>query len=173
MKKRDEKRRSELYNRLFSIVKRLDYYEEIYPDTEIYQDNRLEQTLINDLQRLEEIFFDSDIQKNIKVILKIEKKIREYEMLTSDEIKAALCARDRLYLMSINKAKDIREISQEEYSKFYAEIKQSLKFVIVKNIRMICICDNYRIAARTSRNNDNLKIYLDIINKNLRQPLEL
>lgn len=172
MKKRDEKRRKELYKKLSSVVKKLDYYEEIYPDTEISQDNRLIQSSINDLQQLSEDFYSSDVQKYISVILDIERSITEYEILTYNEIQEALYARDRLYLMSMQEVKNMCEISQKECFKFYMKIKQSIQFAIVKNIRIICICDDYRIVAKTKRNNDNLKIYLDIINKNL-EPLEL
>ncbi len=172
MKKRDEKRRKELYKKLSSVVKKLDYYEEIYPDTEISQDNRLIQSSINDLQQLSEDFYSSDVQKYISVILDIERSITEYEILTYNEIQEALYARDRLYLMSMQEVKNMCEISQKEYFKFYMKIKQSIQFAIVKNIRIICICNDYRIVAKTKRNNDNLKIYLDVINKSL-QPLEL
>lgn len=172
MKKRDEKRRKVLYKKLSSLVKKLDYYEEIYPDKEISQDNRLIQSSINDLQQLSDDFYDSDVQKYILVILDIERNIREYEILTYNEIQEALYARDRLYLMSIQEVKDMCEISQKECFKFYMKIKHSIQFAIVKNIRIICICDDYRIVAKTKRNNDNLKIYLDVINKNL-EPLEL
>ena len=65
MKKRDEKRRKVLYKKLSSVVKKLDYYEEIYPDKEISQDNRLIQSSINDLQQLSDDFYDSDVQKYI------------------------------------------------------------------------------------------------------------
>ncbi len=172
MKKRDVKRRKELYKKLSSVVKKLDYYEEIYPNAEISQDNRLIQSSINDLQQLSDNFYDSDVQKYILVILDIERNIREYEILTYNEIQEALYARDRLYLMSMQEVKDMCEISQKEYFKFYIKIKHSIQFAIVKNIRIICICDDYRIVAKTKRNNDNLKIYLDVINKNL-EPLEL
>lgn len=172
MKKRDEKKRKELYKKLSSVVKKLDYYEEIYPDTEISQDNRLIQSSINDLQQLSEDFYSSDVQKYISVILDIERSITEYEILTYNEIQEALYARDRLYLMSMQEVKNMCEISQKEYFKFYMKIKQSIQFAIVKNIRIICICNDYRIVAKTKRNNDNLKIYLDVINKSL-QPLEL
>ncbi|MBQ4530165.1 MAG: hypothetical protein IJA36_06085 [Lachnospiraceae bacterium] len=161
--KKQERKKEELFKKLYEIIDKLDSYEEIYPDKEVEELNRMEIKTINQLKEIASFFQDTEIEKNILHLIDIEKSIQEGHMLTEEDITKALYLRDILLLMSSSCITEESKIEPDLYIRFCKKRKESLLSALTQNNRAAYLADSYKKQRQIERNSYKIMIYLSIL----------
>lgn len=169
MKKRESKREENAYKTLNEIVDRLDSYEEIYPDRELEENQKMEEEAGNRLVAVADLFIQTDLSNHILNVLRIESDMRENGMLTEEDLMEALDVRDRLYLMSHAGVSMEAELGAEVQLQFYQERRESLLSALTKNNRAACLSDTQKSRNHAERNDRKMRIYLRVIENNIKR----
>lgn len=169
MKKREIKREKELFKKLSGIIRKLDSYEEIYPEKEIEEKQRLN---VNELKVMEDAFYGTSLSEYINNLIEIENEIRDKGMLYEEELIKALYVRDRLNLLCLANEKNDADIDKDMQAAYYADRRESLATSIWKNTRTICITDNHKQRMQALRIRKKTMIYMDVIDNSLKDMKE-
>lgn len=172
MKKREIKREKELFKKLSGIIRKLDSYEEIYPEKEIEEKQRLNERTINELKLMEDTFYGTSLSEYINNLIDIENEIREKGMLYEEELIKALYVRDRINLLCLADVKNDADIDKDMQAAYYADRRESLAASVWKNTRTICITDNHKQRMHALRIRKKTMIYMDVIDSSLKDMKE-